>query len=348
MSRARVLLGHGSGGKLTHQLVESLFLPQLANPALEALDDSAVCPIWDSQGSPPPPGDLGARIAFTTDSYVVRPLFWPGGDIGRLAVCGTVNDLAMVGAIPHYLSLALILEEGLPLATLRRITASVRQAAREAGVRIVAGDTKVVERGSADGLFINTAGIGTVPKGTNISGSHAQPGDAVILSGPIGNHGISVLLEREQMGFVSAVRSDVAPLNHLVAAMLRTSRNIHALRDPTRGGLATSLVEIARQSGVAIHILEDKIPVEEEVAAACEILGYDPLYVANEGKLIAFVAPGDAMRVVETMRGLSYGRQAAIIGEALPEPRGKVLMKTRVAGTRVVDMLSGEQFPRIC
>jgi len=341
VARARVLLGHGSGGKLTHQLIESLFLSQLANPILKALDDSAVFSV-DSQGRGT------GRLAFTTDSYVVKPLFFSGGDIGRLAVCGTVNDLSMVGATPLYLSAAFILEEGLPLADLRRITASLKGAAREAGVKIVAGDTKVVERGSADGLFINTAGLGLVPEGVDISGSNARPGDAVILSGPIGNHGISVLLEREQMGFVSSVKSDVAPLNLLVAAMLRASPNIHALRDPTRGGLATSLVEMARQSGVAIRIHEGKVPIDEEVAAACEILGYDPLYVANEGKLIALVAPQDAPKVLRAMKESPYGRQATIIGEVLAEPRGRVLMATRVGGTRIVDMLSGEQFPRIC
>jgi len=337
VARARVLLGHGSGGKLTHQLIESLFLSQLANPILKALDDSAVFSV-DSRG----------RLAFTTDSYVVKPLFFPGGDIGRLAVCGTVNDLSMVGATPLYLSAAFILEEGLPLADLRRITASLKGAAREAGVKIVAGDTKVVERGSADGLFINTAGLGLIPEGVNISGSNARPGDAVILSGPIGNHGISVLLEREHMGFVSTVKSDVAPLNLLVAVMLQASPNIHALRDPTRGGLATSLVEMARQSGVAIRIHEGKVPIDEEVAAACEILGYDPLYVANEGKLIALVAPQDAPEVLRAMKESPNGRQATIIGEVLAEPPGKVLMVTRVGGTRIVDMLSGEQFPRIC
>jgi hydrogenase expression/formation protein HypE len=341
MAQARVLLGHGSGGKLTHQLIESLFLPQLANPILKALDDSAVFPV-DCGG-----GGTG-RLAFTTDSYVVRPLFFPGGDIGRLAVCGTVNDLSMVGATPLYLSAAFIMEEGLPMADLRRIAASLKGAAREVGVKIVAGDTKVVERGSADGLFINTAGIGIVPEGADISGSNARPGDAVILSGPIGNHGISVLLEREQMGFVSSVKSDVAPLNLMVAAMLDASPNIHALRDPTRGGLATSLAEMARQSGVAIRIHEGKVPIDDEVAAACEVLGYDPLYVANEGKLIALVASQDAPQVIRAMKESPYGRQATIIGEVLDEPRGKVLMSTRVGGTRIVDMLSGEQFPRIC
>jgi hydrogenase expression/formation protein HypE len=339
MSPARILLGHGSGGKLSHQLIESVFLPGLANPMLEALDDSAVFPR---------PARLAGRIAFTTDSFVVSPLFFPGGDIGRLAVCGTVNDLAMVGASPLYLSAAFILEEGLPFAILRRVVASLRRAAREAGVEVVTGDTKVVEKGSADGLFITTSGVGIVPEGVSISGANARPGDAVILSGPIASHGISVLLEREGMGFVNRVKSDVAPLNHLVKAMLRASRNIHALRDPTRGGLATTLVEIARQSGVAVRVTEGSIPVEPEVAAACEVLGFDPLYVANEGKLVAFMPSGEAPGVLAAMRKLKYGQKAAIIGQVLPEPRGKVLMKTRVGGTRIVDMMSGEQFPRIC
>lgn len=346
MPRGRVLLGHGSGGKLSHELIESLFLPQLTNPILQTLDDSAVCSLKDSLKAWPTKTE--GRIALTTDSYVVRPLFFPGGDIGRLAVCGTVNDLSMVGATPLFLSAAFILEEGLPFSTLRRIVASLRKAAREAKVKIVTGDTKVVERGSADGLFITTAGVGIVPKDVNISGSNARPGDAVILSGSIADHGISVLLERAKMGFVNTVKSDVAPLNHLVAAMMRTSPNLHALRDPTRGGLATTLVEIARQSNAAIRIWEEKIIVKQEVAAACEVLGYDPLYVANEGKLIALVALEDAEKIVASMRKTNYGQQAAIIGEVLPEPKGRVLMKTRVGGTRIVDMLSSEQFPRIC
>jgi len=346
MPRGRVLLGHGSGGKLSHELIESLFLPQLTNPILQTLDDSAVCSLQGSLKARAT--KMEGRIALTTDSYVVRPLFFPGGDIGRLAVCGTVNDLSMVGATPLFLSAAFILEEGLPLTTLRRIVASLRRAAREAKVKIVTGDTKVVERGSADGLFINTAGVGIVPDGVNISGSNARPGDAVILSGSIADHGISVLLERAKMGFVNSVKSDIAPLNHLVAVMLRTSQNLHALRDPTRGGLATTLVEIAHQSNVAIRILEEKIVVKQEVAAACEVLGYDPLYVANEGKLIAIVASEDAERVVDSMKKTRYGKQATIIGEVLPDPKGRVLMKTRVGGTRIVDMLSSEQFPRIC
>ncbi|MFH0810691.1 MAG: hydrogenase expression/formation protein HypE [Pseudomonadota bacterium] len=348
MPSERVLLGHGSGGKLTHQLIEKLFLPPLSNAALRALDDSAVCSIGVARGKRGSGAKGGARIAFTTDSYVVRPLFWPGGDIGRLAVCGTVNDLAMVGANPQYLSVAFILEEGFMLSTLRRVVRSMKRAVAEAKVKVVTGDTKVVERGAADGLFINTAGVGLVPAGRSISGSNARPGDAVILSGPIGNHGISVLLEREQMGFAGTVKSDVAPLNHLVSAMLAASPRIHALRDPTRGGLATTLVEIARQSGVAIRIYEDRVPIDEEVSAACEILGYDPLYIANEGKVIALVPADDAPKVVDAMKKTAYGQRAVVIGEVLPEPGGRVLMKTRVGGTRVVDMLSGEQFPRIC
>lgn len=346
MPRKRVLLGHGSGGKLSHQLIESVFLPALTNRILETLDDSAVCSIFDTHKARR--AKVDSRLAFTTDSYVVRPLFWPGGDIGRLAVCGTVNDLSMVGATPLYLSAAFILEEGLSLSTLRRVVASLRRAAREAKVKIVTGDTKVVERGSADGLFVNTTGIGMIPRGVNISGSNARPGDVVILSGSIADHGIAVLLEREHMGFVNSLTSDVAPLNHLVKNMLRASRNIHSLRDPTRGGLATTLVEIAHQSDVAVRIFEEKIPIKEDVAAACEMLGYDPLYVANEGKLIAFVAPQDAPKVLDAMRKINYGQEAVIIGEVLPEPQGRVLMKTRIGGTRIVDMLSGEQFPRIC
>ncbi len=335
MPKARIILGHGSGGKLSHELIESVFMPPFTNPILETRDDSAVFPLSD-------------RVAFTTDSYVVKPIFWPGGDIGRLAVCGTVNDLAMVGARPLYLSAAFVIEEGLPISTLRRIATSMKRAVKEAGVKIVTGDTKVVERGSADSLFINTAGVGLIAKGVSISGSNAQPGDIVILSGTIGDHGIAVLSAREGLVFSNNLKSDVAPLNHLVEVMLRTSPKIHALRDPTRGGLATTLNEIAQQSKVGIRIMEERIPIREEVAAACEILGYDPLYVANEGKLVAFVAPEDAEQVLEVMRDTLYGRDAIIIGEVLPEPKGKVVMKTRIGGTRLVDMLTGEMLPRIC
>ena len=348
MPKARIILGHGSGGKLSHDLIESLFLPPFINPILEACDDSAVFPLTDSDKILQGQQLSKEEIAFTTDSYVVKPLFWPGGDIGKLAVCGTVNDLAMVGAIPLYLSAAFVIEEGLPISTLRRIVTSMKRAAKEAKVKIVAGDTKVVERGSADGLFVNTAGVGMVSRGVRISGSNAQSGDMIILSGTIGDHGIAVLSEREGLVFSNSFKSDVAPLNHMVGAMLRTSHKIHAMRDPTRGGLATTLNEIAQQSKVGIQIIEEQIPIREEVAAACEILGYDPLYVANEGKVVACVAPEDAERVLQVMRKTCYGHKAAIIGEVLPEPKARVVMKTRVGGTRIVDMLTGEMLPRIC
>jgi hydrogenase expression/formation protein HypE len=339
MPKGRIILGHGSGGKLSHNLIESLFLPLFINPILEAGDDSAVFPLRD--------GDKIRRqlskdeIAFTTDSYVVKPLFWPGGDIGRLAVCGTVNDLAMVGAVPLYLSAAFVIEEGLPISSLRRIVTSMKRAAKEAGVKIVTGDTKVVERGSADGLFINTAGVGLLSR-ANISGSNAQPGDMIILSGTIGDHGIAVLSTREGLVFSNSFKSDVTPLNHIVGAMLEISHKVHT------GGLATTLNEIAQQSQVGIRIIEEQIPIREEVAAACELLGYDPLYVANEGKVVACVAPEDAERALQVIQRTHYGREAAIIGEVLPEPKGRAMMKTRIGGTRIVDMLVGEMLPRIC
>jgi len=336
----KILLAHGSGGRLSHELVAKEFLPPWANPILKQLDDSAVFSL-SRDGS-------GPRLAFTTDSYVVKPLFFKGGDIGRLAVCGTVNDLAMVGAEPLYLSASFVIEEGLPLSTIRAVVRSMREAAAEAGVRIVTGDTKVVEGGAADGLFVNTAGVGIVPPGVEIGGGRAQVGDAVILSGSIGDHGIAVLSQREGLEFESPVVSDVAPLNRLVAAMLAASPQIHVLRDPTRGGLATSLNEIAAQSGVAVHVEEGQIPLKEGVWAACEMLGFDPLCVANEGKLVAMVAPQDAQAVLAAMRATRYGEEAAIIGEVMAEPAGKVLMKTNIGGTRIVHMLVGEMLPRIC
>jgi len=348
MRKARIILGHGSGGKLSHDLIESLFMPRFINPILQAGDDSAVFPLTDSDRISKRRQLSKDEIAFTTDSYVVNPLSWPGGDIGRLAVCGTVNDLAMVGATPLYLSAAFVIEEGLPISTLRRIVTSMQRAAKEARVKIVAGDTKVVEKGSADGLFINTAGVGLLSGEVKISGSNAQPGDMVIVSGTIGDHGIAVLSAREGLTFSNSFKSDVAPLNHMVDAMLRTSHKVHAMRDPTRGGLATTLNEIARQSKAGIWIIEEQIPIREEVAAACEILGYDPLYVANEGKLVACVAPEDAERMVQVMRKARYGHEATIIGEVLPGPKGRVIMRTRVGGTRIVDMLTGDMLPRIC
>lgn len=331
----KIILAHGSGGKLAHELVEKGFLQALSNPLLDKLDDSAVF-------------DLSGRLAFTTDSYVVNPIFFPGGDIGKLAVCGTVNDLSMSGAVPLYLSLAFIIEEGFPHQDLMRTVSSVQAAAAEAGVEVVAGDTKVVNRGSADKLFVNTAGLGMVPKGVDISGSKAQPGDKIILSGTIGDHGIAVLSQREGLSFSTELKSDCAPLNRLVAEMIEASSLIHCLRDPTRGGLATTLNELAAQSKVGIRIEEEKIPVREEVRAACEMLGFDPLYIANEGKLVAAVAPEDAEAVLNAMRHSTYGRDAAIIGEVRQDNRGRVVMRTSLGASRIIDMLVGDPLPRIC
>jgi hydrogenase expression/formation protein HypE len=331
----RILMAHGSGGKLAHELIEKTFLEKLGNPLLARLDDSAVF-------------DFSGTMAFTTDSYVVNPIFFPGGDIGRLAVCGTVNDLAMVGAKPLYLSLAFIIEEGLIKDDLVRVLRSVQEAADEAGVRIVTGDTKVVNRGSADRLFVNTAGVGLVPPGVSVSGSNARPGDVVILSGPIGDHGIAVMSRREGISFSTELRSDCAPLNGMVVGMIAAGPGIHAMRDPTRGGLATTLNELAAQSQVGIKIEEDAIPVREEVRGACEMLGLDPLYVANEGRLVALVAPEDAEAVLAAMRRNIYGKDAAIIGEVRRERPGRVVMKTGLGASRVVDMLVGDPLPRIC
>jgi len=331
----KILLAHGSGGKLAHELIEKVLLKPISNPLLERLDDSAVVP-------------FNGRLAFTTDSYVVNPIFFPGGDIGKLAVCGTVNDLSMVGATPLYLSLAFIIEEGLALDELERVLVSVQAAASEAQIQIITGDTKVVNRGSADRLFVNTAGVGIVPEGADISGSNGQTGDKVILSGTIGDHGIAVLSQREGLGFSTRLESDCAPLNGLVAEMMAASRRIHALRDPTRGGLATTLNELAAQSRVGIRIEEEVIPVREEVRGACEMLGIDPLYVANEGKLVALVHPEDAEAVLERMRHHRYGKNAAIIGEVRADHPGRVVMRTTLGASRIVDMLVGDPLPRIC
>jgi hydrogenase expression/formation protein HypE len=330
-----ILLAHGSGGKLSHELVEKAFLPFLANPALDKLDDSA---IFEASG----------RLAFTTDGYVVNPIFFPGGDIGKLAVCGTVNDLSMNGARPLYLSLSAIIEEGLLLRELERVVQSIKKAAEEAGVSIIAGDTKVVNRGQADKLFITTSGVGIVPPGVDISGANARAGDKVLLSGTIGDHGMAIMSQREGLRFSTTLKSDCAPLNKLVSQMLGASSRIHCMRDPTRGGLATTVNELAQQSKVGIVIEEGKIPVKEEVKAACELLGLDPIYVANEGKLVAMVDPADADRILARMRRNRYGRDAAIIGEVTNQHPGKVVMKTRLGPSRIVDMLSGELLPRIC
>lgn len=331
----KILLAHGSGGKLSHDLIEKNFVPAFGNPLLNKLDDSAVF-------------ELSGQLAFTTDSYTVSPIFFPGGDIGKLAVNGTVNDLAMSGAIPLYLSLAFIIEEGFLIAELEKIVNSIHRAVDEAGVKIVAGDTKVVNQGSADKLFINTSGVGVVPQGVDISGANAIPGDKVIVSGNLGDHGIAVLSQREGLKFQVPVESDCAPLNKLVAEILATSANIHCLRDPTRGGLATTLNEFARQSQVGIRIEEEGIPINKAVLAACELLGFDPLYVANEGKLVAVVAPSDADKVLARMRQNQYGTEAAIIGEVVNEHPGKVVMKTSLGSSRIIDMPVGELLPRIC
>ncbi len=331
----KILLAHGSGGKLAHDLIKKSFVGMLDNPLLAQMDDSAVF-------------DIKGRLAFTTDSYVVNPIFFPGGNIGKLAVCGTVNDLSMSGAKPLYLSLAFIIEEGLLLSELKQIVGAIKATAEEAGVKIITGDTKVVDRGSADRLFINTAGIGIVPEGVNISGSNARPGDKVILSGTIGDHGIAVLSKREGISFSTELESDCAPLASLVGEMLKASRNIHCLRDPTRGGLATTLNELAEQSKVGIRIEEAKIPVREEVVGACEMLGFDPLYVANEGKLIAVVAEEDAEKVLRVMKRHPYGKNAVVIGEVITEHPGRVVMKTLLGSSRIVDMLTGDLLPRIC
>jgi hydrogenase expression/formation protein HypE len=331
----QVLLAHGSGGKKSHELVEKTLYPFLANPLLAGMDDSAVF-------------DFKGRLAFTTDSFVVNPLFFPGGDIGKLAVCGTVNDLSMVGARPLYLSLALIIEEGLPMEDLEKVMASIGRTAQEAGVKIITGDTKVVNHGSADKLFINTSGIGVIEPGIHISGSLGRPGDKVILSGTIGDHGVAVLAQRQNLRLKIPTESDCAPLNSLVAAMLEYREAIHSLRDPTRGGLATTLNEMAVQSGVSIRIYEDRIPVREPVRVACEMLGLDPLYVANEGKLVAIVAPEAAPEILEAMRRSRFGADAVVIGEVTEKRSVPVVMETRLGASRILEMLSGELLPRIC
>ena len=331
-----IVLAHGSGGKLSQQLMQSVVLPRFRNELLAPLHDGAIFALD------------GARLAFSTDSYVVSPLFFPGGDIGKLAVHGTVNDLAMCGARPMYLSVGFILEEGTAMDDFARVVGSMREAADAAGVKLVTGDTKVVDRGKADGIFINTSGIGVIPEGVDIGPARARPGDKILLSGEIAVHGIAIMSVREGLEFETEIASDTAALNGLVEAMLAVGGDIHVLRDPTRGGVTSALTEIAQSAGVGMLIEEARIPIGEEVKGACEILGLDPLYVANEGKLIAVVAPGAAEGVLAAMRAHPLGREAAIIGEVTAEHPAFVLMKTRVGGTRVVDMLSGEQLPRIC
>ena len=335
-ARGRIDLGHGSGGRATAQLVAELFAPAFANPWLAQGNDQAVL----ARPSGP--------LVMTTDCYVVSPMVFPGGDIGSLAVHGTVNDLAMAGAEPLYLSAGFILEEGLALADLKRIVDSMAAAARAAGVSIVTGDTKVVERGKGDGVFIATTGVGVARPGVAPSGDKARPGDAVLVSGPIGDHGVAVMSCRENLSFGTTILSDSAALHGLVAAMVEAAPGIRCLRDPTRGGLATTLNELAHQSGVGMLIREAAIPVRPEVAAACELLGLDPLYVANEGKLVAIAAPGDADRLLAAMRVHPLGVGAAIIGAVHDDPHRFIQMETRFGGKRIVDWLAGEQLPRIC
>lgn len=336
MATRQILLAHGSGGKLSHRLIEEYFLPAFENPILKALGDSATLELE------------GQRLAFTTDPHVVDPIFFPGGDIGRLAVTGTVNDLAMSGASPKYLAASFIIEEGLPLETLQRLLESMKRAAREAGVQIAAGDTKVVQRGACDRIFITTTGVGTIPRGLELSGRNVTPGDKVLASGFLGDHAIAVLSQREGLGFETSIESDCAPLHGLVAELLAASSELRWMRDPTRGGLATTLNELAGQRGVAITVEEERLPFREEVKGACEILGFDPVYLASEGKLIAVVGKQEAEKVVAAMRAHRYGSEAAIIGELGEEGKGVVLLRTAVGGTRVLDMLTGEQLPRIC
>ena len=333
----QIVMGHGSGGRMTHDLVSKVFQAYLSSPELSAGDDFASLALAP-----------GERLAVSTDSHIVKPLFFPGGDIGRLAVCGTVNDVAMSGATPRCLTAGFILEEGLPVETLQRVLASMQAAAAEAGVRFVAGDTKVVERGKADGIFINTTGFGTIPAGCEISGTLAQPGDVVLISGTLGDHGIAVLAARGELGLETKVQSDVAPLNGMIAALLAAAPHTHVLRDPTRGGLATTLNEIAAQSQVCIQLDEKAIPLNPSVQAACEMLGFDPLYVANEGKLIVIVPAAEAAAALAALRSHPYGSAAAWIGEVKPAPAARVLLKTLIGGTRIVDTLAGEILPRIC
>jgi hydrogenase expression/formation protein HypE len=336
------VLGHGSGGKLSHALIERVFRNAFDNPILRVGDDSAVVAVEDDRQQ------AQGRIAISTDSHVVSPLFFPGGDIGRLAICGTVNDLAMNGARPLYLTVGFILEEGLAISELEAIVQSMKIAATEAGIQIVAGDTKVVQKGKADGVYINTTGIGWIDPHMNISGANAQAGDVVIISGTVGDHGMAVLQARGDLGFTANITSDVAPLNHLTQVMMNICPEIHVLRDPTRGGLATTLNEIAAQSKVGIILDEQAIPVQPVVASACEMLGFDPLYVANEGKLIAIAPEQYATDLMAAMNETVIGRNAAVIGKVIETPAGKVLLKTILGSTRILDSLSGELLPRIC
>jgi hydrogenase expression/formation protein HypE len=332
----RILLGHGSGGKLMSRLIRETLLPAIDNEVLRRMGDAAVIDIE------------GVTFAFTTDSYVISPLFFPGGDIGRLAVCGTVNDLCVSGARPLFLSVGLIIEEGFPLASLERINRSLGAAACEAAVQVVTGDTKVVNRGGADGLFINTSGIGVMRAGVDTSGCRACAGDRILVNGTMGDHGIAVMAEREGLLVESPVISDVAPLNHMLDSLFAIGAGVRFLRDPTRGGLATALNEFASATGLGVELWGNQIPVRPEVRGVCELLGLDPLYVANEGKCVAVVARELVEAVLESWRSHPLGREAQEIGRVTAEPAGKVTLRTEIGGTRIVDTLVGEQLPRIC
>lgn len=332
----KILMDHGSGGKLSHNLIKEVFLNTFKSRTLQRLDDAAILELNRQS------------LAFTTDSYVIKPIFFPGGDIGKLSICGTINDLCVMGATPLFISCGLIIEEGLELYKLKKIINSMQEAASAAQVEIVTGDTKVVERGSGDEIYINTAGIGIIHKEASLSKEEIKVGDRIILSGSIGDHAISVLNERENLGLSSSLESDCASLANLIDCMLKTSPNIKFMRDPTRGGLATSLNEVVERQNFGIMLYEDKIPVREEVRAACEILGFDPLYMANEGKLVAIVSSEDAQKILQIMRNHCLGKESMIIGEIVEEPKGKVGLKTFIGGTRIVDMLTGALLPRIC
>lgn len=333
-----VVIGHGSGGQMTQDLIRHCFQSRIGNSYLSEGNDAARLILENHTG----------QLAISTDSHVVSPLFYPGGDIGRLSVCGTVNDVAMLGAIPHFLTAGFIIEEGFPIESLNKIVDSMADACKEAGVKIVAGDTKVVEKGKADGIFINTAGFGLIPNSRQVGGQFAQPGDAILISGSLGDHGIAVLQARGDLGFESGITSDVAPLNHLISDLLDVIPEVHVLRDPTRGGLATSMKEIACQSKVSIRLDEESIPVKPEVRTACEMLGFDPLYLANEGKVIV-ILPGEKVDdALEIIKRSPYGKMAMRVGQVFAEDPGMVLLKTAFGTTRILDMLSGEILPRIC
>ncbi len=336
MTSARILLDHGSGGKMSHELTKELLLPLFGNPLLSSLNDGAIFTV------------NGSNLAFSTDSFTVDPIFFPGGDIGELAIYGTVNDLAMCGAVPQYLSMAMIIEEGFLQSDLEKLLQSMRKAIDLAGVTLVTGDTKVVPKGSIDQIFINTSGIGTIPEGVRIAADQARVGDQIIISGTLADHGVTIMTQREGLRFSSDIKSDTAPLNHLVSKMLSVDKTIHVLRDPTRGGVGTALNEIADQSKVGIRLTESELPIKPEVASICELLGFDPLYLANEGKLLAFVAAENTPAVLAAMQKDPLGQDAKVIGQVVSDHPGRVFMETPIGGTRIVDMLTGEQLPRIC